>query len=457
MKQRIALEAMSFSLIMGVSLMNLSAKAQDSNINPETSNESAVPAGLVQAEPIEVSPALAPSQVPVNVSGSAAADSSVLPVSGVLNQRTAARVRAAQQSASQANEFVNNDSQDSSLDAGVQSSNNKNGNGIQIFNLNTNDQDQDQASKQDQLSSVSSESRADVLRRERIRQELENESRLIEKIEEDRIATESSRANNIEGLTFTNSPDSSVTSVAGDLEVIEVAVAPVDTSVAPVAPVATVSSYPAVTSTSKMSTTQFSIAPLAGYRWTPNNNSEFRSENRGIGGVAVEGRIANIVGLEANYLFGRDRLQPRVYGSNVYGGYNNFAMPYNDYGFFYQIPNRETHEFNGNVKLGWFVGKVKPYALAGIGAMYTSYASIDDPVTRAQAEAIGWQRSSTHFVGNLGGGLDVKLADNFSIGARVEYQHIFGRGVLVGPYNIDAIYGDSKNRVKSLGSIQVTF
>lgn len=451
MKQRIALEAMSFSLIMGVSLVSYSAVAQDSNINPETNNESAVPAGLIQSQPIEVAPALAPTQVPVNVSGT---------TSSAVKKRKKDRIDAAQNVATQANELVNSDALGSTVDGGVQSSANRNGSGIQIFNLNTNDQDQDQdmASEQDQDQSnaVVSESRADVLRRERIRQELENESRLIEKIEEDRIATESNRANSIEGLTFTDSPDASVTAVAGDLEVVEVstsAVAAPAPAVAVPATAATTPSYSSLAAPAKLSTTRFSIAPLAGYRWTPNNNSEFRSENRGIGGVAVEGRIANIVGLEANYLFGRDRLQPRVYGN----AFNSFALPYNQYGFFYQIPNRETHEFNGNVKLGWFVGKVKPYALAGIGAMYTSYASIDDPITRAEAEAIGWQRSSTHFVGNLGGGLDVKLADNFSIGARVEYQHIFGRGVVVGPYSIDSIYGDSKNRVKSLGSIQVTF
>src|SRR5690606_21981101 len=125
---------------------------------------------------------------------------------------------------------------------------------------------------------------------------------------------------------------------------------------------------------------QFAIAPMAGYRWTPNNNSEFKSQNVIVSGVALEGRIGNVLGIEANYIYGRDNLKQRFYqGPSQYGYYNAGN------GFFQNIRTRDTHEFNANAKLGWFVGMIRPYAMAGIGALYTAY-NIDDAYTKAQAK-----------------------------------------------------------------------
>ncbi len=421
-------EILGFSLFMGMAI-SFSANAQ-SNINPETSAEGAVPSSLLEAKPVVVAPALNPDTVPLNVSKTiqASRTTSESVVSGL---------------------SLGSDEDDSDSDATVSSNQNKNGNGIQIFNLNANDQDQ--KNKQDQDNQTNSNNRADVLRRERIRQELENESRLIEKIEEDRITTEGGRANSIEGMAFSNATTTTV-AAGGDIEVVEVNANTMQT--APLAaPLAAAPMY-AHADSSGFSSTEFMIAPMAGYRWTPDNNSEFISQNVIITGVSLEGRVGSFLGLEANYIYGRDNLNQR-YGVGPYA-YNNGCGSGCAGGFYGNIRTRDTHEFNANAKLGWFVGKIKPYALAGIGGMYTGY-NIDDPYTKAYAKSIGWRRSSVNMVSNFGGGIDFKINRSLSVGSRVEYQYIFGNKNVGDPYDISNIYGDTKGRVKALGSLQLTF
>lgn len=441
---------LSFTMLaisLVVSLGSVAANAQqseDSNSSGETAlsgdaqtTESAVvPANLLVAKPVVLAPAMnSPAPAPTNVSSS----SNAVANSGTLS---AAEIKEAAGSAISGSGLGLGLS-DSSV---VDSRNNQNGSGIQIFNLNNNKSDLENQNKMESTTGT----RADMLRRERIRQELMNESRLIEKIEEDRIEAEGARSNSIEGLKFTNH---SAKSSSADASLQEVQVAAV--SHVAYAPVNSVSAVSTTSSSSVFSSTQFRIAPMGGYRWTQNNNSQFRSENRGVVGVALEGRLANIFGLEANYMYGHDFLE---YG---FGGifYNNYMYNlYNSgqYGFVYNIRTRDTHEFNANAKLGWFVGSVQPYIMGGFGAMYTAY-NIDDPVTKKQAASIGWKRSSTHLVGNSGVGLDFVVAKNLSVGTRVEYQYIFGTKFTANPWDIINIYGDTKNKIKALGSLQLIF
>ncbi|NCN28279.1 hypothetical protein GW915_11985 [bacterium] len=420
MLQRNAKEILSYSLFLGM-VVSFSVNAQ-SNINQDTSAESAVPTSLLESKPVEVSASLAPSQVPVNVTRTVQASTT--------------------ETASLVNGLSLDDEEEESL-AKVSSNQNKNGSGIQIFNLNSNDQDQ----KNKQEQEAKSESRADVLRRERIRQELANESRLIEKIEEDRISTENTRANSIEGLAFAET--SAVITAGNDIEVVEVNTGAAQATPLMAAPAPMMAQ---TGSENVFSSTEFMISPMAGYRWTPNDRSEFKSQNVAVGGVALEGRVGNFLGLEANYIYGRDNLKQRI-AVGPYG-YNNFSTT--GAGFFQNIRTRDTHEFNANAKLGWFVGKIRPYAIAGIGGMFTSY-NIDDPYTKASAKAIGWQRNSTNMAANYGGGVDLKVNRNLSVGTRIEYQYIFGNKNTLDPYHINNIYGDTANRLKAMGSLQLTF
>ena len=266
MLQRNAKEILSYSLFLGM-VVSFSVNAQ-SNINQDTSAESAVPTSLLESKPVEVSASLAPSQVPVNVTRTVQASTT--------------------ETASLVNGLSLDDEEEESL-AKVSSNQNKNGSGIQIFNLNSNDQDQ----KNKQEQEAKSESRADVLRRERIRQELANESRLIEKIEEDRISTENTRANSIEGLAFAET--SAVITAGNDIEVVEVNTGAAQATPLMAAPAPMMAQ---TGSENVFSSTEFMISPMAGYRWTPNDRSEFKSQNVAVGGVALEGRVGNFLGLE---------------------------------------------------------------------------------------------------------------------------------------------------------------
>jgi hypothetical protein len=434
---------LTLSLVMG---MGLQARAQEAVVVAQDEVATAVPATLLttpqaapvqtQTAPVVVTPAMSAMPVPVNVTNNTAVASDTLASQSSL------------------------DSSGGYSDAGteIDSSKNSNGSGIQIFNLNNN------KPTQEQLNDQNNGTRADLLRRERIRQELLNESRLIEKIEEDRISTEGGRSTSIEGMQFSGAAASSAAVASGNLEEVQVS-AIATASAAPVG--AAMVSTSSTGSGSAFSSTEFKISPMAGYRWTPDNDSLFRSENQGVAGVAVEGRLANVLGLEVSYVYGRDKLRDRnSYGPYGYNGaalghFNAFQAPvYNqyDYGFMQNVRSRDTHEFNANVKLGWFVGQVRPYALGGFGTRYTAY-NIDNQADRSAAEAIGWKRSSARLTSTAGGGLDYRVAQNLSLGTRVEWQYIFGkkRDADFGGQNIIELYGDTKNNIRAFGSLQLVF
>jgi hypothetical protein len=405
---------------------------------PATLTSRQAPPVQTQTAPVVVTPAMTAMPVPVNVTNNTAVASDTLASQSVL------------------------DSSAGYSDAGteIDSSKNSNGSGIQIFNLNNN------KPTQDQLNDQNNGNRADLLRRERIRQELLNESRLIEKIEEDRITTEGGRSTSIEGMQFSGAAASSAAVASGNLEEVQVS-AIATASSAPVG--SAMVSTSSTGSGSAFSSTEFKISPMAGYRWTPDNDSLFNSQNQGVAGVAVEGRLANVLGLEVSYVYGRDKLRDRnsygPYGYNgaAYNQFNAFQAPvfsgnqYN-YGFMQNVRSRDTHEFNANVKLGWFVGQVRPYALGGIGTRYTAY-NIDTEADRSAAEAIGWKRSSARMTSTAGGGLDYRVAQNLSLGTRVEWQYIFGkkRDADFGGQNIIELYGDTKNNIRAFGSLQLVF
>ncbi len=434
---------LTLSLVMG---MGLQARAQEAEVVSQDEIATAVPATLLtqappvqtQTAPVVVSPAMSAVPVPVNVTNNTAVASDTLASDSSV------------------------ESSGGYSDAGteIDSSKNSNGSGIQIFNLNNNKPTQDQANDQN------NGNRADLLRRERIRQELLNESRLIEKIEEDRITTEGDRSTSIEGMQFSGAAASAAAVSSGNLEEVQVS-AIATTSSVPVA--SAMVSTSSTGSGSAFSSTEFKISPMAGYRWTPDNDSLFSSQNQGVAGVAVEGRLANVLGLEVSYVYGRDKLRDRnsygPYGYNnaPFGQFNAFQAPVfssnqYDYGFMQNVRSRDTHEFNANVKLGWFVGQVRPYALGGFGTRYTAY-NIDTQADRSAAEAIGWKRSSARLTSTAGGGIDYRVAQNLSLGSRVEWQYIFGkkRDADFGGQNIIELYGDTKNNIRAFGSLQLVF
>jgi hypothetical protein len=453
MRQRNAKWIASFAMIAGVSAVSVRAEEveiEDVTINLNSKNEiedNVVNSknevednelelrnrvsGLgnsLQASPVIVTPAMAPTtQIPVALAPATALPSTAL----YQTQQTGGQ-----------------ESANAALTEGTsQSSNSNAGSGAMVIINNT----QDQKAAQDQASEQAVGTRADMIRRERIRRELLNEGRLIEKIEENRIDTENRRSDSIEGMTFGAGSggleSTEVVAVDGNNNNVEVVTAQVAGS----SVVATEAS-----DSSHLFGREVKVSPIAGYRWMTDNNSAFRVENQFIAGVALESKLANWVSLEANYIFGRDKLRERGgYGGSYYGAGH---MGYDDYGYggydnmAYYVRERDSHEFSGNMKIGLLSGTVRPYGIVGIGMLLQKYR-IDDQYTTAEASAAGWKRLFDDTVGNYGGGVDVKAGSNIAVGARVEYQKVYGSKNT----NLNDLYGHTEDRVRATGSVSVLF
>jgi opacity protein-like surface antigen len=216
-------------------------------------------------------------------------------------------------------------------------------------------------------------------------------------------------------------------------------------------------------SSSNRSTGEIRIAPHAGYRWFENNNSQLKAENRFLTGFSLEGAVNSHFAFEGSFTYGRDEFNYRYLSAGSYVN-NNYLLPYN-YGSYPNIfygpqalaypvtRSRDSYEASAGVKVGVTVDRVRPFLSAGIGGIIQKY-NIDDRYTTAQARAAGWSRTTTQVIANLGGGLNIALADNLLVGGRFDYQPIVNRksGDVM-----NIIYGDAKNRYRALGELSLRF
>jgi hypothetical protein len=342
---------------------------------------------------------------------------------------------------------------------------NANTGGVQVQSVNV-------TAVQDQ---TTANGRADIIRRERMRRELENETRLIEKVEEGRLDDETRRAKVIEDFSSKNQVEA-------------------DTSMlTPVQPVITLNPYaaPAVTEVTRSVSrdnkkSSFNINPFGGYRWY--NRQDFYAldpDNLFTTGVAIEGRVNDYIGIEGNFTFAHDRFQARnmimgggpMVGGPVVGGaavgspmylgghsavggnqvYGNVAGGGGGCGGMYSAAacnfrTRDSYEISAAAKLGLPMGSVRPFALAGVGGVYSNY-NIDNAYTTAYANNIGWVRNTQHFMGVFGGGLDLNMSSNMSVGARFDYQSVMGGENT----EMHRIYGSAADRYQLTGNLSVKF
>ncbi len=390
----------------------------------------AVPEALVAA-PVVVNSSLNPETVPLR---STEAVTTELRSSGASSTINTGELRQAEQS----NVF---DALSDSAD-GVSTSANRNATGTQI--VINNNQDQKAASQngnanENGLVSENQLMGADALRRERMRQELRNEGRLLEKIEEGRINSELKRSDTIEGVDFSAANGAN----SNNLETSQVAAVSVDgPAQVQVAQVANsgigLSGSTETTSDSRSSfLSNGNLTFSAGYRWMPQDDrtGEYDIMNLGYFNVAFGSNIASFFGLEASVGYGRDR----------------FDSNYN-YSYYEIYRSRDVFDVATNAKIGMLKGRTQAYVLGGIGAIHQRY-NIDDQYTTEQAEFAGWTRTSTRLMSNLGIGLEYAMNRNMGIGARFEWNHI-----LNGKSNpMDAIWGDSHDRMKIMGGLQLRF
>jgi opacity protein-like surface antigen len=412
--------------LLTLSLVAFSAYSQDDLV---LGNEpTAIPEALI-SKPVVVNSSLNPTQVPVKSTETLNAQ--------VVSSESEAQNRESQQtvfdSVKQAEE-------------GVSTSANENSSGTQII-INNN---QDQKSANGNENALENQNAgSDLLRRERLRQELKNEGRLLEKIEEGRITSELKRADVIEGVDF-NTVGNANSNTANNLETAQVAAVAIDgnsndVQIAQVANTSTLGLNETVATSSASSAPMFSTGSLSiigGYRWIHEEFSDYDVQNLGYVGISLSTRIASFFGLEAMGGYGRDRLVSPYF--SIYDpGYSD---PY------YYARSRDVFEVAANAKLGLLKGKFQPYILGGVGALHQRY-NIDNVYTSMEADYAGWSRTTTKLVGNIGGGIDFSINKNLGFGVRYEYNYVFNK-----KYNpMDGLYGDSHDRMKVVGGLQINF
>ena len=338
---------------------------------------------------------------------------------------------------------------------------NANTGGVQVQSVNV-------VASQDQ-----NQSRAEFMRRERMRKELENESRVVEKIEEGRLQDESQRARMIEDFKASNKNSTAAEAAAAAPAIQSAPVAPIGAPTSMMTPATGTVITPvsadegvSLSAVKSDSTSAFKLAPFAGRRWFENGAvSEMHPNNLFVVGATLEGAVNSYLSIEGSFSYGRDEFNYSNYGMSAYAGgfvgagygpsyYNNpYAQtPY--YGSYAVVPvrSRDTFEIGTAVKIGTNIDRVRPYGIAGIGGILQRY-NIDDSYTTAAANSIGWQRSTTNMLGDFGGGLDLSLAKNMSAGARFDYQPVLNRQYS----EMNRIYGDAQNRYRVTGNFQLIF
>lgn len=412
-KQRIVklmkLPTMSFSLVAGMSFAQqqlptqlVNNRSQEANMVADNVNTVAVED--IQTQPVTVTRSMAPTAAPQAETsyglrlGQGGVTVSSAPATGVGGANTG----------------------------------NANTGGLQVQNVTV------QASPEASASSttaVNSEyARAEFLRQRRIRSEVDNETRLLERLEEGRLKDERARESNIE--TYYSSVGGGYASAGGNVEVITVPVAQTGAQ----AGARTIVEVEDQSNATFLGMNSFSITPYAGYRWFSNDSFYTRTENRITTGAALEGRFNRYLSLEANFTYGYDKF------FNKYGGFN--------------MGSRDTFEFSGGLKLGKTIDRVTPYVVGSLGGMYSKY-NIDYSAEEAMMASIGRGRSTTGFLGGFGAGLDYSIARNFKIGSRFDYQYVISGSSSsssgVPMENMDMWFGDEDSRFRLVGSLQLLF
>jgi hypothetical protein len=329
---------------------------------------------------------------------------------------------------------------------------NANTGGLQVQNVTVQASPEAKATN---MSAINSEyARAEMLRQRRVRSEVENETRLLERLEEGRLNDERVRQGSIEGYYSSVAGSSSATATAIGNNPTAVAVSNNTVSseiqTVPVAATGTSTEVYSSNSTEFLGMGSFALSPFAGYRWFDNNRANYyRAQNRITAGVNLEGKFNEYLSFEGAFTYGHDKFYQNNFGFGGFGGFNQAT-----YDIMGATRSRDTFEVTGGLKASMKLSsKVTPFIAGSLGGMLSKY-NIDNEYAKAQLNAAGLQRSTTQFIGNVGGGLDFSVARNFTLGGRFDYQASLAKDSYS---NMDAIWGDQSNRYRLTGSLQLVF
>jgi len=425
-------------------------------------NTLSVPAGpaTIAVAPVAVSNAMVPQSVPQAVPQQAPAQ--VAPVAAQQDQ-TQQFANASQSQSQTVQSGANNPMALPSMPA-AGNANSNSGSGQQIIIVPS----LQSAQNTNQESAQAMGDPLGDMRMNRARHEGFNDGLLLRRLEEGRIQDERERTKSVDAFTgsVTGPAVSAGASASADASVLETI--PVtngepqaSASATATATVSGVSAYG-----QQSSGVEFKITPFGGYRWYENNRAQYKVNNDFVAGVQLEGAITDYLAIEGSFTYGRDSFAPNAYGQAGYGnyGYNGgYAQQgpyaYNSYqtsgynnGLLPMPSARDSYEVSTGVKAGTNLGKVRPYAAVGIGGLFQRYR-IDQVQDIAWMQQVGLQRASNYVLGNFGAGLDVRVAKNFSIGSRFDYQALLNAKPTI--YN--QIWGDALNRMRLTGNMSLVF
>jgi outer membrane protein W len=276
-------------------------------------------------------------------------------------------------------------------------------------------------------------SKSELVRRNRMREEMKNEDLLQQRLEELRLRDEQQRSEKLlksSGLTADEDAEKPASLSAGTA-------APVMKEEQVVAPITETLVQKDVVSTQQSSVTQMSVAPVGDYASETSksgntisimpkvgfasisNSDNYNFDSRFTAGLSLGFTVSEYVGLELGYAFSEYALSP---------GNRAFAPGYSMASYYNQLEYKQN-TFDIGMKL-YFVNsnaKVRPYV--GAGAAYSMGYVNYNKRTRdmmAMYPQFGFGRDITDYqlnqiMGTLSGGLDLKVSSKVSIGASYKY------------------------------------
>lgn len=304
--------------------------------------------------------------------------------------------------------------------------NNRNHGGVQIVKVEATS---DNKNGQVMDNAVEVDSFAGMYRNERRHYEARNNSRIIEKLEMDRIRNEKTLEDKIEDFGGAIIGPSYQTEV----EVEKVIVAPSHHSKYTVNPFS-----------------KWSISPVFGYR--SKDGGYYDVESGFMFGVAMEGNITKNFSFEAGINYSSHEISCSNQNNNNqwnHGWNNNWGNTCD-----YRARSMSTYDINANVKasFGNDYNFWKPYGLIGLGMTHTEY-DIDTQAVNNNAAANGWERATDNTTINVGAGIDYVASANMNIGIRYTYQMFLSDA----SSGMDDFYGDSNATSTFSGSATFKF
>jgi len=178
--------------------------------------------------------------------------------------------------------------------------------------------------------------------------------------------------------------------------------------------------------------TKWGISPIVGMRWF-GGDSMAEITNTFVLGGALSADVNKWVTAEGSFVYGQDELA----GLSSLGC---FAC--------WNETTRDTYEIGVGAKLGPRMNGFRPFLALGLGYLMQNYDFANDSVT------------TSNMIGSIGGGVDFEVAKNFAIGARGDYQAIFGGNSnkrVDGIFTYDQVYGDQSDRFRLGATATVMF